>query len=805
MDADRRLQTFLGAYISDGEPIPSLQWHSRPWAIDEIYRWMAQVSFNNQFRQEDCEELFGLFNIRRGTKNYLSAEKTHTIREEMLELIKTELLPPLRTNGIVRNGIWDPRAKLVWAQDDWDSRHISLDNLEKAFPSRRQIVPETNYSDVLANEKQSKAEYDTVKQALDSMAERHSKLFADYREQALKMDSKEDELLAQLMARHELLVSEHLETTKLMLQRYRMWQLYKTNRRIWKKKLSVPPKSTASILGQLELVIRFKLLLNPHQVDLVQTPSRRVHDVNGGAIPSLLTGTQSGVQLHQFIVGGLLVGPGSLVVVTMRALVIRWHGRHPQLRRRRRGSNGCRRCSCCTADGYLWHENGLVVVFVVVILQVQVSIRARFPKYLKLGYGAVMLSCVILGLAAAERWRWRLCDEVTAVSLKSKPALAAIEGNNKMETERFPTPPSTANSNYGDTVEDEQTEQYFTEREMEEVLAVANELDRLPAIPRQGRGATHFKITGAIIMALMAIIAFQYLRVPAAVEQPSASFADAGGITMRRHAVQDKAASRFAESLGELRGSIQPLKDLQGLADNIGLAASNSAIANSEAPNDAVKALPYVPEVLQRTTKELEIVTQFSETINCLLKESLGMVESEVMRVPKDAGAALAHFQHTLKRVELKLDTVLTLVETMILKIEERLKPVVLMSQALKEIAQALRRKGGGLWKWVPFSGATSTPKNELAWLEELSSEIDNMALPGVEGAAKVFRKYAAILRFTIIAKVGSQNTDNDDEGWVNVAILQTWMQYGPAESVVPQVLRNLKLLLQLLEEVQIG
>ncbi|KAK7509096.1 uncharacterized protein IWZ02DRAFT_437867 [Phyllosticta citriasiana] len=233
-----RQATFLGASICDGQPTPEVFWYSRSFVIAEILRWMAHVSFNSKFQREDCEELFDLFNIRSGTEGYLSDEKTIELQNLILEFIKEDLLKALEENGVIRNGTWDVRAKRVWAQDNWDYNDMSLENLEKAFPSLCRMVPEYKYSDVLENEQRSKAEYEAAKQMLDSIVERHGNLFSDFREQALKMDGDEDRRLAQLRKTHEELVSEHVKTTRLMLQNYCTWQLCKTDRKILKKKFS---------------------------------------------------------------------------------------------------------------------------------------------------------------------------------------------------------------------------------------------------------------------------------------------------------------------------------------------------------------------------------------------------------------------------------------------------------------------------------------------------------------------------------------------------------------------------------------
>ncbi|KAK7531855.1 hypothetical protein IWX46DRAFT_630656 [Phyllosticta citricarpa] len=358
------------------------------------------------------------------------------------------------------------------------------------------------------------------------------------------------------------------------------------------------------------------------------------------------------------------------------------------------------------------------------------------------------------------------------------------------------------NSNNGDTEKADQTEEPFTEREIEQVLQVAEELDQIPINPARGLAATQVKIVGAIIVALVAIIAFQYLRPPNIVEQPSATFFDAGRIMVRQRAVQNDATCEVSHSLGALQDAIQPLENLSGLADKIALAVNDGAMRKINAAKDALEALAYVPRVVNNATKDLKTVTQFSKTINCLLKESLGMIESEALRVPKDAHAALVHFQDVLEKLQMKLDSVLTLINDITLKMEERLRFLVLMKRAVDEVAQAL--KGDRAWIRIPFFKAVGDFKNELAWLQELSSQMTTGAPPEMENAVRLFSDYAEMLQLTLVDKIRSQDTKKD-EFWVNVVVLQTWTRYGQPELVAPQVLRNLEILLELLERVQIG
>ncbi|KAK7509098.1 uncharacterized protein IWZ02DRAFT_162269 [Phyllosticta citriasiana] len=371
-----------------------------------------------------------------------------------------------------------------------------------------------------------------------------------------------------------------------------------------------------------------------------------------------------------------------------------------------------------------------------------------------------------------------------------------------MGSECFPTPFSMTNSNNGDIEKDDQTEEPFTEREIEQVLQVAEELDQIPVTPARGLAATQVKIVGAIIVALVAIIAFQYFRPPNIVEHPSATLVDADRILVRQRATQNFATCRVSDSLKVLQGGIQPLENLSGLADKIALAVNDGTMCKINAAKDALEALAYVPRVVNNATKDLKTVTQFGKTVNCLLKESMGMVESEALRVPKDANAALVHFQDVLEKLQMKLDSVLTLIDDITLKMEERLRFLVLMKRAVDEVAQAL--EGGCAWTWIPFSKAVGGFKNELAWLQELSSQMTTGAPPMMENAVTLFRRYSSMLQLTLVDKIRSQDTKKD-EGWVNVIVLQTWTRYGQPELVAPQVLRNLEILLELLERVQIG
>lgn len=72
--------------------------------------------------------------------------------------------------------------------------------------------------------------------------------------------------------------------------------------------------------------------------------------------------------------------------------------------------------------------------------------------------------------------------------------LSSQEENSNMETGRCPTPPSTANSNHGDTVEDEQTEQYFTDREIDKVLAVRHSASRSGSDSSQDHRRHHHRV-----------------------------------------------------------------------------------------------------------------------------------------------------------------------------------------------------------------------------------------------------------------------------------------------------------------------
>ncbi|KAK7509074.1 hypothetical protein IWZ03DRAFT_121774 [Phyllosticta citriasiana] len=80
-------QAFLGARIDDDdEQIPAINWRKYPQVLDELRRWMA-ANHEEGIMEEDCEELFKLFNIDRRSSVY-SAPVRKVLRRRLLRKAK---------------------------------------------------------------------------------------------------------------------------------------------------------------------------------------------------------------------------------------------------------------------------------------------------------------------------------------------------------------------------------------------------------------------------------------------------------------------------------------------------------------------------------------------------------------------------------------------------------------------------------------------------------------------------------------------------------------------------------------------